>query len=413
MSGRYAYVAVGSTLRIVDVSSPATPWIVGSVGRAASAVDVSGSYACIATGSSGVQSIPLIAKQAKALYVFQRTANFVLPARNRALRPDEVLNHKATYRERRRAAYDTPFGIAGYPAPEKSALEATPQERETAYAEKWAQGGSISFLYAYTDLLLDKRANDTAAEFVRARIRETVKDPCTAELLCPYDHPIGTKRLILDTGYYETFNLDHVKLVDVRSAPIQRLTAHGLRTDNAHYELDAVVFATGFDAMTGAMKDIDIQVDTGADIASKWENGPRTYLGIMMAQFPNLFMVTGPQSPGVKSQMILSIEQHVDFITRCLRHMERHGHDRIEALPEAEAEWVAHNNEVANATLYPLANSWYMGANIPGKPRIFMPYVGGVHNYYKHCQKVIANDFEGFTMSRAASATAPMRAARG
>ena len=363
-------------------------------------VDFSGKrVGIIGTGSSGVQSIPHIARQAKHLHVFQRTANYILPARNNPMDPERERNHKAEYRERRKAAYDTPFGIAGHPAPAQSALEATPEEREATYAAKWQQGGSISFLYSYTDLLLNAEANETAAEFVRKRIRETVNDPRTAELLCPTDHPIGTKRLILDTNYYEVFNQDNVTLVDARSAPIECVTPTGLQTAEASYELDAIVFATGFDAMTGALREIDIRTDGGADIQSKWADGPHTYLGIMMAGFPNLFMVTGPQSPGVKSQMILSIEQHVNFITGCLKHMQSQGHTRVDADQEAEDHWVTHNDEVANSTLYPRANSWYMGANIPGKPRIFMPYVGGVHTYSRLCNEIAAKGYEGFSFS--------------
>jgi len=345
----------------------------------------------IGTGSSGVQSIPIIAKQAKHLYVFQRTANFSLPARNAPLDPAKERAHKAEYPERRRAAFDTPFGIAGYPAPVKSALDAAEDERLRAYEAKWAEGGSISFLYSFTDLL-----NETASKFVRRKIRATVKDPRTAELLCPDDHPIGTKRLILDTDYYETYNRDNVTLVDIRSRPIKEITPTGLRTADSDYALDAIVFATGFDAMTGAMKEIDIHTDAGMSIREKWEDGPRTYLGIMIAGFPNLFMITGPQSPGVKSQMILACEQHVDWIADCLQYMRNRGLCRIEAEEQAEAAWVQHNNEVADRTLYPLANSWYVGANIPGKPRVFMPYVGGVTAYKKKCDEVAAKGYEGF-----------------
>jgi cyclohexanone monooxygenase len=350
----------------------------------------------IGTGSSGVQSIPIIAKQAEHLYVFQRTANFSLPARNMPMDTAKERAHKAEYSERRRAAFDTPFGIAGYPAPVQSALEANEEERHRLYEAKWAEGGSISFLYSFTDLLLNKESNETASEFVRQKIRATVKDPRTAELLCPNDHPIGTKRLILDTEYYETYNRDNVTLVDIRSKPIREITASGLRTQDAEYALDAIVFATGFDAMTGAMKEIDIHTDAGMSITEKWEHGPRTYLGIMMAGFPNLFMITGPQSPGVKSQMILACEQHVDWIADCLKYLREHGYSRIEAEPDAEDAWVKHNNEVADRTLYPLANSWYVGANIPGKPRVFMPYVGGVTAYKKKCDEVAAKDYEGF-----------------
>ena len=222
--------------------------------------------------------------------------------------PQKERAHKAEYPARRRAAFDTPFGIAGHPPPVKSALEAGEAERQQAYEAKWAEGGSISFLYSYTDLLINKESNETASEFVRRKIRATVKDPKTAELLCPNDHPIGTKRLILDTDYYETYNRDNVTLVDIRSKPIEEITPDGLRTGDREYPLDAIVFATGFDAMTGAMKEIDIHTDAGISIREKWQHGPRTYLGIMMAGFPNLFMITGPQSPGVKSQMILACD---------------------------------------------------------------------------------------------------------
>ena len=277
-----------------------------------------------------------------------------------------------------------------------------PQERQRLYEQKWAEGGSISFLYSYTDLLLNKAANDTASEFVREKIRQTVRDPAVAELLAPKDHPIGTKRLCLDTNYYETYNRDNVTLVDVRSVPTIEINPKGVRTRDREYELDAVVFATGFDAMTGAMLNIDIRNGSGATLKEKWSAGPKTYLGVMVAGFPNLFMITGPQSPGVKSQMILSIEQHANWIADCLTHLRSRGFSRIEADAQSESKWVEHVNEVADGTLYPLANSWYVGANIPGKPRIFMPYVGGVAAYKKKCDEVVANGYEGFTMTRAA-----------
>jgi cyclohexanone monooxygenase len=353
----------------------------------------------IGTGSSGVQSIPIIARQAKHLYVFQRTANFSLPARNAPMDPGKETAHKAEYPERRRAAFATPFGIAGYPPPVKSALDAGEEERLNAFEAKWLEGGSISFLYSFTDLLISKEANETASEFVRRKIRATVKDQRTAELLCPNDHPIGTKRLVLDTDYYETYNRDNVTLVDIRSRPIREITPAGLATADADYALDAIVFATGFDAITGAMKEIDIHTDAGMSLRQKWEHGPRTYLGIMIAGLPNLFMITGPQSPGVKSQMILSCEQHVDWIADCLKYLRARGFSRIEAEHVAEDAWVRHNNDVANRTLYPLANSWYVGANIPGKFRIFMPYVGGVTAYKKRCDEVAANGYQGFRLA--------------
>jgi cyclohexanone monooxygenase len=355
--------------------------------------------AVIGTGSSGVQSIPHIARQARQLFVFQRTANFSLPAQNGPMNPEKEARHKAEYPERRAGAVNTPFAIAGYPPPAKSALEVSEEERNATFERKWQEGGSISFLYSYTDLLTNKAANDTASDFVRNKIRQIVKDRETAEALCPNDHPIGTKRLILDTNYYQTYNLPHVKLVNIRKNPIEEITQWGIRTsDGRAYEVDAIVFATGFDAMTGAMKEIEITGKGGLSIDEKWKEGPQTYLGVMVAGFPNMFMITGPQSPGVKSQMIFSCQQHVDFIGDIIAYARDRQMRRIEASRTAEITWVQHNNEVANSTLYPLANSWYMGANIPGKPRIFMPYVGGVHKYVARCNEIVANDYQGFEM---------------
>jgi cyclohexanone monooxygenase len=353
----------------------------------------------IGTGSSGVQMMPHIAAQAKHLTVFQRTANFSLPARNAPLDPEKERKHKEEYRERRLAAYNTPFGIAGYPPPDKSALEATEEERSAIYEDKWQEGGSISYLFAYKDLLLNKEANDTASDFVRSKIRATVNDPETAELLCPDNHPIGTKRLILDSHYYEIFNQSNVRLVDVRSAPIQEITPNGIKTTESEYQLDAIAFATGFDAMTGAIKEIDVRVDGGTTIEEQWDGGPRTYLGLMVAGLPNMFMITGPQSPGVKSQMILSIEWHINWIANCLSYMRDNNHTRVVAEVEAQQQWVDHVREVADSTLYPLANSWYMGANIPGKARVFMPYVAGVEAYTKECNRVTQNGYQGFEFS--------------
>lgn len=354
----------------------------------------------VGTGSSGVQMIPHIAKQAKHLHVFQRTANFILPAGNAPMDPDRENEHKAHYPERREAAQHTPFGIGGFPPPTKSALDVSEVERNEAYESKWQEGGSISFLYTYTDLLVNQKSNDTAAEFVRDKIRGIVKDSKTAALLCPNDHPIGTKRLILDTGYFETYNRDNVTLVNVRAAPIEEITPAGLRTADGEYELDAIVFATGFDAMTGAMKEIDLRTSGGLTIQDKWEAGPRTYLGLMVAGFPNMFVITGPGSPSVKANMIVAIEQHTDWINDCLQHLRANGVDRIDASVEAEDAWVAHVNEVADATLYPKANSWYVGANIPGKPRIFMPYVGGYERYKATCDEVAAKGYEGCVLTR-------------
>lgn len=353
----------------------------------------------IGTGSSGIQMIPVIAEQAEHLFVFQRTANFSVPAVNRPMTPEVERGHKEKYAYWREEAKRTPFGIAGHPPPTKSALDDTPEEREKIYEKKWGIGGNISFLYAYKDLLVDKASNETASEFVRNKIRSIVRDPKTAELLLPNDHPIGTKRLPLDIGYFETFNRNNVTLVDVRSAPIVEITEKGLRTGTREFELDDIAFATGFDAMTGALLDIDIHVEEGPTLAEKWAHGPRTYLGLMTAGFPNLFMITGPGSPSVKTNMIASIEQHVDWISGCIDHLRQEGFKRIEADPGAEDAWVEHVNQVADATLYPLANSWYVGANIPGKPRVFMPYIAGLDKYRVICDEVAANHYRGFRLA--------------
>jgi cyclohexanone monooxygenase len=354
----------------------------------------------IGTGSSAVQLIPHVARQAKQLFVFQRTANFIVPAQNSSTRPEEELRYKAEYPQRREQARKTAFCMSGHPAPTKSALEDSHEEQQRAYEAGWARGGAISFLAAYTDLLVNKEANETACEFVRGKIRKTVRDPAVAEMLSPNSHYIGTKRLCLDTGYYETYNRDNVTLVDVKTAPIKEITSRGIRTGAGEYQLDAIIFATGFDAMTGALLDMDIRGVSGKTLKTKWANGPLTYLGLMTAGFPNMFIITGPGSPSVKSNMVCAIEQHVEWIADCVRHVRSKEFARIDADPESENTWVQHVNEVANRTLYPLADSWYVGSNIPGKPRVFMPYVGGLDTYRKKCDQVAASGYEGFLMTR-------------
>ena len=254
-------------------------------------------------------------------------------------------------------------------------------------------------LFAFTDLLINKEANKTAADFVRSKIMKIVRNKETAEKLCPNDHPIGTKRLCLDSNYFETYNKENVSLIDISNHPIQEITDNGLITNNIEYLFDDLVFATGFDAMTGAVNAIEILNEKNISLKSIWSNGPKTYLGIMVSEFPNLFMITGPQSPGVKSQMILSIEQHVDFIHNLIIHKRNNKYYQVNANKNKQEEWVNHNNEVANATLYPLAHSWYNGDNIAGKTRNFMPYVGGVANYKNICDEKIKNNYEGFEFS--------------
>jgi len=253
-------------------------------------------------------------------------------------------------------------------------------------------------LYAYKDLLTNAEANAVACEFVHDKIRATVKDPAVAEMLIPNDHPIGTKRLCLDNGYYETYNRDNVTLVNVRKAPIEEITSHGLRTADREYQFDDLIFATGYDAMTGAILDMDIRVKGGEHLRDVWQHGPLTYLGVMVNGFPNLTIVTGPGSPGVKSNMMASIEQHVDWILDLIRYVKEKGLAAFEAQEEAQQRWVQHVNEVADQTLYPKANSWYIGANIPGKPRVFMPYVGGLDKYRGICDEVARNGYQGVVL---------------
>jgi cyclohexanone monooxygenase len=349
----------------------------------------------VGTGSSGIQLIPVVAKQAKHLYVFQRTANYSVPSINRPLTPEVATLHKQRYQHWREEARKTPFGIAGHAPPEKFAAEDSLDERRRLFEQKWHTGGNISFLYAYKDLLINENANAMACEFVHDKILATVKDPKVAELLIPNDHPIGTKRLCLDTDYYETYNRDNVTLVNVRKSPIQELTANGLRTADQEYPLDDLIFATGYDAMTGAILDINISVKGGAALRAAWKDGPKTYLGVMVNGFPNMAIITGPGSPSVKTNMISAIEQHVDWITDLVAHLGSKGKAIFQANPDAQEKWVQHVNEVADSTLYPKANSWYVGANIPGKPRVFMPYVAGLDKYRKICDDVAVEGYRG------------------
>ncbi|MFD0656277.1 flavin-containing monooxygenase [Thermocatellispora tengchongensis] len=352
----------------------------------------------IGTGSSGIQAIPVIAEQAASLTVFQRTPNFSLPAHNGPLDPETQRARKANYPEYRRRARESGFGIPVEPAT-ASALETDEEARRRAYEERWRRGSLTAILTAYTDLLVNREANETAAEFVRGKIREIVRDPEVAETLSPRDHPFGTKRPCLDSGYYATFNRDTVTLVDLRKTPLVEITADGVRTTGREYAFDSIVFATGFDAMTGALTAIDIRGRGGVSLREEWAQGPRTYLGLGVAGFPNLFTVTGPGSPSVLSNMMVSIEQHVDWIAGCLAYLRERGLTAIEPTAEAQDAWVRHVREVGDLTLYPMADSWYMGANVPGKPRVFMPYIGGVSTYRQICDDIAAKDYTGFTLS--------------
>ncbi|WP_428540264.1 flavin-containing monooxygenase [Rhodopila sp.] len=361
-------------------------------------VDFSGlRVGVVGTGSSAIQSIPVIAAQAAHVTVFQRTPNFSIPSRNGPMPDAYAQSWKDDYTARRAEARASRNGILAYPN-DQPAIDTAEPERTAIYEQRWESGGT-TFMAAFNDLIFNQASNDTAAEFVRGKIRQMVKDPARAELLAPSSHPIGTKRICVDTDYYLSYNRPNVDLIDVRGAPIEAVTPDGLRVGGKDYAFDAIVFATGFDAMTGALTRMGIVGRAGQALADKWQAGPRTYLGLMTAGFPNMFMITGPGSPSVLSNMMVSIEQHVDWISDCLAHLTERRLDRIEPILAAEDEWVQHVNDVAYTTLYPQAASWYMGANIPGKPRVFMPYIGGVGAYRKKCDDIAANGYDGFMLS--------------
>jgi cyclohexanone monooxygenase len=358
----------------------------------------------IGTGASGIQAIPVIAAEAEQLTVFQRTAQFTIPANNGPLDPQMVEMWKANYREWHRRGRHS---VGGYPfgATDRSALDASPEERRGAYERCWEQGGFLFLFGAFGDLMIDEDANETVSDFIRSKIDEIVEDPAVADMLKPYSFPFGTKRPPLDTNYYETFNRPNVTLVDLRRTPIEEVTPTGVRTSAAEHPLDVLVYATGFDALTGPLAAMGIRGRGGRSLDEEWSEGPRTYLGLAVPGFPNLFTITGPGSPSVLSNMPVSIEQHVEWIADCIQHLRDNGIGQIEATDEATASWTDHVQEAANQTLYPRAASWYMGANIPGKPRLFLPYVGGVGVYRDKCDEVAANKYEGFKLRAPAMAS--------
>jgi cyclohexanone monooxygenase len=348
--------------------------------------------AMIGTGSSSIQSTPLIAKDAERVTVFQRTPNFSLPACNRPIGEQERADFQAGFQAYKQVLKEGGLGVPQPPA------DWVPDEAElkSLAGAMWTGDGLLS-LTVFPNLTRDERVNKVAADYVRGKIKEIVKDPKVAEKLTPRDYPLGTKRACVDTDYYATFNRDNVELVDLRETPIVEITPTGVRTSDKDYPVDIIVYATGFDAMTGALLKIDIRGREGAPLREAWKDGPRTYLGLQIAGFPNLFTVTGPGSPSVLSNMITSCEQHVDWIMDAISYMRKTGAKTMEATREAQDAWVAHVNDEADQTLFPRANSWYIGANVPGKPRVFMPYVG--QNYRIRCDEIAANGYEGFKLS--------------
>ncbi|HET6875619.1 MAG TPA: alpha/beta hydrolase fold domain-containing protein [Acidimicrobiales bacterium] len=361
-------------------------------------VDFTGKrVAVIGTGSSGIQSIPLIAQEASQLTVFQRTPNYSFPAHNGPASPERLAalaeDREAYRREGRLSRGGMPYAI-----PEMSGLAVTEEQRRATFEEAWEKGELFAITGMYLDMLANPTVNEMVAELFREKVRSIVEDPETAESLCPRDFPIGTKRACLDTGYYETFNLPHVKLVDLRKHPIATITETGIDTVDESMQFDAIVYATGFDAMTGALVAVDIEGRDGVTLKEKWADGPSTYLGLTTTKFPNFFAITGPGSPSVLSNMAVSIEQHVDWVTDCISYLDAHGFETIEPTPMAEAGWNQHVEDCAAITLFPQANSWYMGANVPGKPRVFYPYIGGVDVYRLTCDEVVEKGYLGFQL---------------
>jgi cyclohexanone monooxygenase len=405
VSARYCIMATGCLSLPKDIDIAGAETFKGPTYRTSrwphEGVDFSGMrVAVIGTGSSAIQAIPQIAKQASQLFVFQRTPNFSLPAHNAAADPAVAADwraHRAEYRAKARAQG---FGQLFIDESDKNAADLTPAERRAVLEDRWARGG-FALGGSFADLITDKAANDEASEFVREKIRGIVRDQQVAEMLSPTNHPLFTKRPCVDIDYFETYNRDNVTLVDLSKTPIETITPAGVKTTESDYAVDAIVYAIGFDAMTGALNAIDIRGRRGETLKDKWAGGPKTYLGLMVAGFPNLFLVTGPGSPSVLSNMMVSIEQHVDWITDCLAFLRDRQLGVIEATTAAEGEWVDHVNEVGATTLYPLANSWYMGSNVPGKPRVFMPYIGGVPVYREKCDEVAANNYAGCVLSKA------------
>jgi cation diffusion facilitator CzcD-associated flavoprotein CzcO len=363
-------------------------------------VDFAGKrVAVIGTGSSGIQSIPIIAEQAARLYVFQRTPNYSVPAGNKPLSAEELQEIKASYAERRRLSWRSGGGSPHVTAP-KPTMEFSPEERRAAFEKRWQLGG-VLFSKTFPDQLIDPAANEEARKFYEEKIRAVIEDPEVADMLIPTDHPIGTKRICTDSNYFQTFNKPHVSVVSVRATPIVSVDASGINTTDGHYNLDIIVFATGFDAMTGALSKIDIVGRGGQTLSDDWSHGPRTYLGLGVDGFPNLFLISGPGAPAVLANMVLHAEAQVNWISDAISYLDTHGHAAIEATADSVDEWGAECARRAEATLFTKANSWYMGANVPGKPRGFMLFVGGLATYNDICAEVADAGYKGFALLKA------------
>jgi cyclohexanone monooxygenase len=401
LAATYVVMATGNLSTVKDPAFPGLEDFEGEwyhTGRwPHERVDLAGKrVAVVGTGSSGIQTIPQVAQEAEHLFVLQRTPNYSMPAQNHPLSDEQWRELTRDWYTRRRVCELSESGVP-VDSPTRATMEVTPEERAARFEKGWRRGGISALSSGFTDFFTDDEANRVAQDFARAKIREVVRDPAVAGLLCPRHH-IGTKRTCTDIGYFETYNLDHVELVDLRSDPLVRLTRTGIELRHRRIDVDAIIFAIGFDAITGALTEIEIRGVDGERLTDKWAHGPRTYLGLQTAGFPNLFMITGPQSPSVLSNMVVSIEQHVDWVADCLEHLRDRGIDRIEPTVEAEDRWVEHVAELAADTLYPRATSWYVGANIPGKPRVFMPYVAGCGQYRREAEDVVRRGYAGFEL---------------
>ena len=400
VTARWVVLATGAISTPKPVDIPGAADFAGEVYHTAAWPEQQVSFvgkrvAVIGTGSSGIQVSTEIAKEAAHLFVLQRTPSYTVPAFNRPLGSQEVDQVKSGYAELRSHARTTMDGLHSI-STGRNALEVDERERREVLEEVYASGLPFTFFGIFNDVLVDERANREIREFLADKIRERVADPKIAAKLTPSGAPFGTRRTCLDTGYYEIFNQDNVTLVALRETPIRQITPTGVQTTDDHIEVDVIVFATGYDAFTGSPLAIDIVGEGGARLADAWADGARAYLGVMVAGFPNLFLVTGPQSPAVLSNMIVSIEQHVDWITRAIADAAADGVTYVGAERDAEQEWVSHSAEVADSTVYRDASSWYVGANVPGKPRVVLPYLGGVGNFRVHCDQVIADGYRGF-----------------
>ncbi len=367
-------------------------------------LDLSGkNVAVIGTGSTGVQMIPLLAKEAKHLTVVQRTPAFCVPARNQQWSDERIEFWRQNFRELRETARNSRAGVLHeYGLLPAAAIR--PEDQIADLERRWIKGGP-NVLYGFNDLLMNHDTNELVSDFLRGKIADAVDDPEIAKKLMPYEYPVGTKRVCVDTGYYETYNRDNVSLVDLRSEKLQQIEKDGIRTEEGFYPVDVLIMATGYDAMTGALLAIDIRTSEGKSLRTEWGKGPQTYLGLGIAGFPNMFVVTGPGSPSVFSNMVLSVEHDMDWIANCLDHLRGKDFPSFEADPNAQEAWMDHVDEVARGTLLNRAASWYRGANIEGKPQKFMPYVGGVNTYQKKCRDIADNGYEGFLIGGVSEAT--------